>query len=205
MATNKKYKYVHLLWRNEVKFNGPIVQMIDDPQNGFQIEDHVFITPHVNVYEALKDYGNVKLDDSGKNLFNVYAECCNWIISHSIRSIWDVLTIKKKNLHKIIWRSWGGYIAGFRLHDGQVFQNAAKRLINGYYTRMVNGFAAIGYANVVDVVDIRKTFKDISLYRMPYATRGRYDILAETMKLPPREDGYVHVLLGHRSDSYLIF
>ena len=64
----KLSKYIHLLNANELKFQKPLVAFINDPNNGFAISDHLFVTPHETVFDNLREYPNVRLDLSDEHL-----------------------------------------------------------------------------------------------------------------------------------------
>ena len=53
----RHYKYIHIFWHDDLKFSTRIVQMINDQSNGFTVADHLFVTPYLRVYNALKDFG----------------------------------------------------------------------------------------------------------------------------------------------------
>lgn len=198
------YKYIHLLWSNELKFNGPVVKLINKLENNLKPEEHAFITRHEQVYKALKDYGNVFLDDNNKNLFNTYADSCNWLISHGYPEKQIVLMIKKKAKRKIVYRYWGGRRNPKKMIKGQPIRNLVRRGINSAYNyffrKTYEDLPLIGIANIVDTIDLRKLLKNTPLMRMPYIGEGRQDALLKTKQKHTRSDGYLHVLIGHRSE-----
>lgn len=61
MNLNKKfyYKYIHLLYGHDTKFSKLLIRIITNPQNGFIVDEHLFITMYQNVYNELKSFGNV--------------------------------------------------------------------------------------------------------------------------------------------------
>jgi len=198
MRKDKLAKYIHILWRNETKFNGALVDLIDNPQYEFNSDNHLFITPNQDVYDALSKYKNVVLDKKKENLFNRYAGRCDWIISHSNLSIKDFLFAKRSSLNNIIYRYWGGGIAGFKTSQAFSAKNFLKIVLNIWYRHKIKQLAAIGIANVVDTIDIRKTFKNIPLYLFPYATADSYNDLLTVKNIPGQQNECLNVLLGHR-------
>ena len=47
---DKKYKYVHVFWRSDLKFNPKIVKMICNFDNNFDPSEHLFVTPYARDY-----------------------------------------------------------------------------------------------------------------------------------------------------------
>ena len=80
-------KYIHLMYGHDTKFNKLLIDFILDSDNGFDKRQHLFVTPYKNVYDNLKHYDNVVLDESGKNLYKIYYKHCNLIISHSSETL----------------------------------------------------------------------------------------------------------------------
>jgi hypothetical protein len=194
-----KAKYIHIFFRNELKFNGRVIQMINDQSNDFNPKDHLFVTSYQDVYDELvANYKNIEIAPKGINLLNEYASQCKWIIAHSFDNINTVLKANKSALKKTIYRYWGGAISGFQYEKGNVLKNIAKLIVNVFYRSKIKNLAGIGIANTVDVIDIRKTFKDIPLFKVPYAIVGNFASLEKTKSSSKRTDGVVKVLLGHR-------
>ena len=197
-----KVKYVHLLWRNENKFNDKVIRLINDPGNGFNVEDHLFVFNCKSAYDKCTVKAeNVILDES-RNLFQKYGKSCDWIISHAIRAKVDLLLCPKKYLKKVIFRYWGGQISGFGESNSKGIKRLIKKVLAVFYQRKLNQLAAIGIANDVDVVHIRKSLKKTPLYPLPYSTPDGYDIFLQTKA---KQVGYTfekcNVLLGHRGTS----
>lgn len=195
--TDYKAKYIHIIYRNEVKFSKSLVSFLNEPSVGLSPEQHMFITPHKKVYEELKSYGNVFLDTSNKCLINKYAPLCDWIICHSFYDFKDVFKIKHKYLKKILFRYWGGGF-GFQYKKGQLLQNLVKIPANIILKKRFNTFAAIGIAKNVDKLNLENSLKTDRFYHMPYARLKADEILTDVKNNPPEKDGIINVALYHR-------
>ncbi len=190
-------KYVHIIYRNEVKFSHSLVSFINEPSIGLSPEQHMFITPHKMVYEELKSYGNVVLDTSKGCLINKYAPLCDWIICHSFYDFKDVFKIKHKYLKKILFRYWGGGF-GFQYKKGQLLQNLVKIPANIILKKRFNTFAAIGIVKNVDKINLENKLKTERFYLMPYARLKADEIRTHAKNNPPEKDGITNVALYHR-------
>ena len=90
MATrNRKYKYVHVFWHQSLIFDLKIVEMIYHPNNSFAPDDHLFVTPYEDVYNAIvnMEYVNkehVLLVKNSLNLINKLENLGDWFILHSL-------------------------------------------------------------------------------------------------------------------------
>ena len=96
------YKYIHLLYGHDTKFSKSLIALINDKRNDFVASDHLFVTPFQNVYEELKDFGNIILDCSNKNLYRKYYKQCLLIISHGGEKTLRLLLTPKKIKKKIV-------------------------------------------------------------------------------------------------------
>ena len=194
-----KTKYIHLLLVDELKFIPRIVNLINDSKNNLCPENHTFITPYTKVYEALKHYPNVELDVSNDNLYTKYADRCDWIFSHGMIPKKQVLTTSKAVLGKVIYRYWGGStVTSSYPSFNRPIKYIKSKLKRALFCRIYGSFAAIGVANVTDVLDLSRILKNTKFYRMPYPVSNGYEIIQNMKRRAPRNDGYVNVLLGHR-------
>lgn len=193
----KKFKYVHILWRNDEKFNIRIVRFINEITSEFNSKDHLFVTPHQKVYDAIKMYDNTLLDTDKEYLTNKYAPLCDWVISHAVISFIDIFKIKRKYLKKVLYRYWGGGF-GFQYKKGQFIQNLVKILANIELKRRFNSFAAIGIAKNVDIINLQDKLKTDRYYRMPYTDFRSESILEKVKGEMVEKDGVVNVALYHR-------
>lgn len=203
MKNSKHYKYIHIIWGNELKFFSRLVEIINRPENRLQPEEHLFVTPYTEVYEALKDKGtfefiNIKNKRSG-NIVNLYGSRGDWIFIHNICSPSEGLKIKRKYLNKIIWRTWGSDV-GYSLSTGNTIKRMLKRTINYFWKKAVRSFYAVGVANIVDKLDITKRYGQLNFVSVPYAAEGGYDSLLEAKENMAEHKG-INVLIGHSGYS----
>ena len=170
----KHYKYIHIFWHDEVIFNPRIPEMICDPLNRFSPEEHLFVTPHKRVYEAIMLFPNTILleaDNSRRmNLVNQVAPYADWIFINLLPGWKNTLNIKKKYQRKIIWRTWGSEF-GFVNREGQIFRNCVKSIIRFFIRRAVKRFYAVGVENIVDEIDIYEKFGKVNTIRYPYPNK----------------------------------
>lgn len=193
-------KYIHIFFRDELKFNERVVKMVNDSHNGFNIEEHLFVTPFRNIYDELNsNYNNIELAPQKVNLLNFYSKRGKWIISHSFKDITTVLTANNKSLSKTIYRFWGGGdMSGYQLKHGCCIENIVKRVLNRIYRHKMSKLACIGIANTVDVIVIRRIFKQIPLMVLPYAVNGMFNSLKKIKESELKVGDRVNILLGHR-------
>lgn len=195
--TDCKAKYIHIIYRNELKFSHSLVNFINEPSTELCAEQHLFITPHKKVYEELKSFGNVFLDTSNKCLINKYAPLCDWIICHSFYDFKDVFKIKRKYLRRILFRYWGGGF-GFQYKKGQLIRNLVKIPANIILRKRFDSFAAIGIVKNVDVLNLKGKLKTDKFYLMPYARLEADKVREDAKNNPLEKDGILNVSLYHR-------
>lgn len=197
----KTYKYIHIFYKDETKFNPRIVELINEKSNGFIPEEHLFVTQYKTVYDKISQYSNTYYVERDKkrdpSIINECAERGNWIIVHSMPSIQDCLKIKDKYCSKIIWRTWGHDVT-YTYYKGQFIKNTLKHIVEYFWKRKVRKFYAIGIANIVDQVDIRKQFGNVRCYRLPYAQkRDENKILSLKKACTKKNRDTLNILLGH--------
>lgn len=193
-------KYIHFLLANELKFTSRVVELIANPDNGLEPEKHLFITPYPKVYEALKKYGRVVLDTKKGNLYNRYYRRCDWMFTHGLLPKPLVFTTKNAAMKKLIYRYWGGSVTTFLTEKtGSAVKDCVNKLKVALFKWFYNRLAAIGIANVTDVIDLSRLLPNQRFFRMPYAATNTYpELVAAKQQIRPAEDGKMHVLLGHR-------
>lgn len=192
-----KAKYIHIIYRNEAKFSTRVVDFLNNSATGLDPSQHLFVTPHKNVFEVVTNYDNVLLDTGEENLINKYAPQCDWIICHSFINFKDAFKIERKYLKKILFRYWGGGF-GFQYKKGQFIQNLVKVLANIELRRRFNSFAAIGIAKNVDIINLRDKLKSDRYYYMPYTDLNSESILERVRDKGVASDGILNVALYHR-------
>lgn len=49
----KNAKYLHIIWHPDLKFIPKLIKMINEEDSYFNLEEHIFITPHKKVYDEM--------------------------------------------------------------------------------------------------------------------------------------------------------
>lgn len=169
-----EHKYTHLLLHKGPKFNEALVKMVHDKRNIFFQEEHLFVTPYKETQESLSQYGVVFDPRAIYQLMNYYAKTSEWVFIHDIRKPWHLLLVKKKNLKKMIWRTWGSdAIIAYR-GENQVKRYIARMVscfINKPIKQRIRQFRAIGIANTIDQIDIENRFGKVTVFPLGYPQR----------------------------------
>lgn len=193
-------KYIHLLYGHDTKFSGLLLKFFNDAKNGFDISQHLFVTPYKNVFDELHEYPNVIFDDSGKNLYIRYYRHCDLMISHSSEPLSRILLTPPSVKRKVVYRYWGGLQISQQASESNASLKiwVKKQIIKwSFYD-----FAAIGVANSTDINDLSRILKkDTRYYRLSYTSNDYYVIaekLKEEMATPKVSRHKTKVLLGHR-------
>ena len=194
----KQYKYIHFLWANETKFNIPIAKIVS--QKELSPESSLIVTPHLEVYEAIKDYGNVVLDQDKRNLFNKYYSHGDWLFSHGFPKSFNRYFIYPWVKRRIVYRYWGGRRCFNYKDRSHYFYNSFlwiyKLAYDCLFRFFYDGMALIGTNGLVDDIDLSSLIKKSKLMFMPVG-RGGNPLLPLP---PPNNNEKLHILIGHRSD-----
>lgn len=197
----KKYKYVHLLWQGNAHFNKIVVDLISDTDNGFNVDEHLFVTPYKHIYNEINTCANVIFEQEIKpqsaELVNKYADKADWIFLHGMTGISEALKIKSKNRRKIIWRTWGHDVDGYQYKTGDFLKNAVKRFLNWRWRREVRSFKLVGGSNIVDQISIRNKFGNIKAVSINYPTKNNLKTLENAKNKTKAERKNIKVLVGH--------
>ena len=192
-----------------VQFNLNIVEMYNNVDNNFNINEVLFITPHKKVYQAISKYNNVVYYPIKKNRFariiNEYAPKGEWLFIHSLPFWNETLKIRRKYWKKIIWRTWGGEFSYLRTKPDQPVKNLIKSIIHFLIKYEVRRFRAVGVNNAVDELDIHERFGDVSTLIMPYPNKTS-TINNEAKKIPQCDADTLNVMIGHScflSDNHI--
>ena len=200
----KRFRYIHLIWADEMKFSRPLVEMFRDNRNLLKSDEHAFVTPHRDICDALKPEGNVYLDESGENLFNKYAPLCSYVISHDFPSKKIVFGIRRRYRNRIVYRYWGGRRYMLSAKQKNILRRIYANIYNSLYKRafryIYDGLALIGISNLVDEIDLAPFIRRTPLMMMPYPDEKEYEMVQET-KNKIRKSGPLRVLVGHKSTS----
>ncbi len=209
---SRRCVFIHLLGIDDVKFFRKLVNLISDKSNGFDVSQHLFVTPFERVYNELKDCGNIELIKSEKkvltaDIVNDCAQRCEWLFVHHMCKPLEVLKIKKKNRKKILWRTWGDD-AGYPYSKCLSIKSFFKLIINLVTRCVYQDFYAVGIANGVDIIDIKKKIGTMKMYRMPYAEKNTYNILTKIAceKMQDENSKPLRMVIGHsgyRNDNHI--
>lgn len=200
---NKKYKYVHILWHDELKFSTTIVNFFNESDTGIDNSQHYFVTPYEAVYNGLKQYDNieyipVKNVDSAE-IVNIVGKYADWIFLHNSCNRKGIIAIKHKYAKKIIWRYWGARrLQTIPYADKKKFlKNLAIWLMNKLVYKQIHRFRAIGVANFVDITELKKSFGDHNYIRVPYPRKNGLEKLELVRSYPDTNDGIYRIMIGH--------
>ena len=203
----ERAKYIHLMYGKDLKFIGPMIAMFFDPEAGFNINEHLFITPYKNVYSDLYPYkASVILDESGVNLLKKYAGSCKWLIAHGSPPKKQVIFTSRKILAKTIFRYWGGSrTTHIKLNSLKPIHYLPGLIKIKLFKYILQSYAAIGVANQADVIDLTNILStETDFYMLDYKDREQCDsLIAILNKLSflSKEKDTFNVLLGHRGKS----
>ena len=203
----KHYRYIHFLWANELKFNEPLVKMFTKLENGFDMDEVLFVTPNQYVFDSLSNFGHFVLEKgrTASEIINEYANYCDWFFSHGIPNKIETLKIKRRFFKKAIWRTWGGSRTKSHWDKYHPIDSLINKMKDGLYYlfyRYTYGCSpAIGIANVVDEIDLAEWgwAKHTTLLKIGYAHEGILNML-EKAKLNAKHDGRLRVLVGHQGN-----
>ena len=200
----KHYKYVHIFHRSDTFFSLGLVRLISSNMN-LKPSEHLYVTQHKEVYDQVKEYGNVVLYDKfqSKNdslitvhMVNEYGKYCDWIFMHSLCRPIYFLMIHKKLVSKIIWRTWG-HDTRIQYNKGEYLKNCIKKICKPLWKSRLKRLKAIGIANVVDEIDL-SWIKGAHFIMMPYSSgTGRSELLQLRNVSIHNTPNVINVQIGH--------
>lgn len=201
---NYKYKYVHFLWANEFKFIMPLVKMFNNKENGFNLDEHLFVTTKQQVYDEMKIYQNIVLEKgSASAIINKYGSCSKWMFSHGFPSNIELLKIKRKYLKIFICRTWGGSRNkskwSFRRPINSMKNYVLDRAYFLFYRYTLGCSKAVGIGNIVDELDLSEWHwaDKTKLIRIDYPRENVDEILAKARE-KKANNNVIKVLVGHQ-------
>ena len=194
------HKYTHILWQNELKFTTRIVKFMSENHETLESSEHFFVTPFYEVYDSLKEYGNIAyihLDNPySAEIINTVGRCSKWIFLHNICSPIELLKVHPKYIKRIIWRSWGGGGLSKIPLGENMLKNTIKKIINKEVQRRIHNFKIIGVANCVDVVELTKKFGHNNYMIQPYSLNDISEMLSR-VENEHKTDETINVMIGH--------
>lgn len=199
----KEYKYIHFLGGKDskMKFYPQIIRMIDNPQNGFNPDDHLFVTSDKNLCELFSgrrhiEYIHVYNGNSAK-VFNTFANRGEWLFVHCMPATLHALFINPKYHKRIIWRTWGSD-GRFKYREGSLVKNLIKKnILEMLWKKEVKRFRAIGIGNLIDFIDIKHRFGEVPMYRLGYLGPERDDLVKRLRHGFQKDSSTVNILIGH--------
>lgn len=194
------YKYIHFFMVNETIYSIRTIKMINDLTNGFNLDEHLFVTAHQELYDKIHEYPNTELvrveNPISADVINNYIDRGEWFILHSLPPVEEVFKINPKLWKKIIWRTWG-HDTGIEYIKGEHYYNIKRYIKNKYFRFIVRHFKVVGIANLVDDVDISSRFGDVKMYPLGYLNPEKDEILEHIKNNFHKSDKTMNILLGH--------
>lgn len=187
--------YLHILGHCELKFNKTLVEEINISVFPFKKEEHLFITPHWDVYFALKKYDNVYFVSKwNAERLNQLAYLGEWIFFHSLNFDQNERSkILETVASRIIWRTWGHDIINYKKYICEEINPDKKEILKKSYA-VIRRFYAIGGGNEIDLININESIGSVKFFRMPYS----FDNIPDEFKMnKERKSGPVRILVGH--------
>ena len=199
---DKHYKYIHILFHDELKFSRYLLDFFHDEETGIDNSEHYFVTPHKSVYEGLKEYDNVEYIPVKKahsaEIVNKVGKYCDWIFIHSNCNFTGIISIRRKYAKKIIWRYWGARALQKIPYEKNLIRNIAIFIVNKLVYAQVHRFKIVGIANDVDIIELEKTFGKLNYMREPYPVKGAYEYTQSLINnVNPQKDSYYRIMIGH--------
>lgn len=195
-------KYLHVLWFDESRFNGMLIDKINNTPAFFDKSEHLFVTPHERTFKSFSCIDNIELvrvkNKEGADVINAVGSRCDWIIMHGICNWIEILRIRPKYLHKIIWRTWGGNKVSTSFSSKRILRMQIKKGLYSIAVNRVNKFAAVGIHNIVDKYELKGIIKKPPMYVLPYWQKGRDEILRKILQNKQKHDQKeINVMIGH--------
>lgn len=196
------YKFIHIFWGEDLKFTPNFVETINDPEAGFDVNEHLFVSRGPKLYAVLKKYNNVIIDTTSSIMINKYAPQCQALILHGLPSVREILFSKNKYKRKTICRSWGGNRI-IKEYRGTLFNNIITYCENMFVKLFFNfrfgKFRALGVGNIVDEIDIKKINPQIKLITFDgYSPKSDITELELESRRIKETNGVTNILVGHR-------
>ena len=189
---------------NDLKFIPHLPSVFNNPENGLNGHEHLFITPHMRVFDIISEYTNVEFctaeGQTCSSLINKYGDRGDWLFVHGMSYPGDTLKIKNKYIGKVIWRTWGHDIAAvnyFLPEKGQFFRNIKKKIVLTLWRKKVSEMYAIGVGNNIDVLAVERVFGKMHTCFLSYADKKNYEELLKIKCAPTQKNDIPKILLGH--------
>lgn len=202
----KNAKYLHIIWHPDLKFIPKLIKMINEEDSYFNLEEHIFITPHKKVYDEMsKKYEIYLCGNEQENLINKYGEYGQWIFVHAINcSKLKLILTKNKYAKKVIWRTWGHDIRPLEYYNYRGIKKILFHFIWKAYIEKVHRFHMIGVANDIDLVNVNNTFGEMDSCILGYGYDPIKDNLLDKLKnnIENRKEKSLRILIGHSASKW---
>lgn len=202
-----EYKYIHLFPFNENRFYENLILMFMEPENGFNISEHLFVTPHQSVFNELRKYGCVEFfsckskKEKYLEMIRAYAPKGRWLFMHAICSPKQLLQVPNRILRKTIWRTWGGADTQLR-YESNLIRNAFKQfVIKPLWIRKIKRFKAFGGTPLYDKIELSDLLKDKSLkvFKLEYPCKNeRFEFSMTSLD----DNNKFRVMVGHSATTH---
>ena len=205
---NKRIKYIHLLWRSSENFSKRLYYSAKVYSDVFREDENLFVTNLQDFYRSAK---NCERDDlvfvatkkkQPASLINYLCDHCDFLFVHCMcMPPIQVLLIKKKNLKKLVWRTWGGDIGYHVNFDGSI-SDKIKAFANHVLAKRYKKIRVIGIANLVDRLVFNQISNDYNFFYLSYLGRDnkQLEYLNKLANVSPKKD-YVAIMVGHSGFS----
>ncbi len=198
-----KYKYVHLMLHNGKRFNYNLVSAVHTMPDVFDEKEHCFVTPHQELYDEIKDFGQTILDKRRAfELINAYGGECEWLFVHSMCPPIQLLKVKRKYIGKICWRTWG-HDVGYIVNPTDSFvKKCLKKFLTLITLNRYRNMKLIGTGNYIDTMNVRQKLGcKQKAVRMPYLSE-KTDIARIVAELPPEKTrDEFNILIEHSGND----
>lgn len=209
-------KYVHIMPHGNAEHNGSVINLINDTDNQFNHEEHMFVILKENVYNSFANYDNtVFWNGSTVDALNEYENKCDYIFLHSLSlGFKDYIKLKKNTVRKIIWIVWSFdlYMNEIKVHSVKDILRKCRQkayfLQKKHYVRMFNG---IGIGFKYDAFEIiRRYGADVNIYKLPYGyVKHNMKRLEQAVNMQGGsaddndENKPVRIMIGHSAYRFL--
>ena len=197
-------KFIHIIYHPDLKFIPKFVERINTHPDYFDANDHLFVTKHKVIFDALKGFDNVELYSEKENPINKYGAYCDNLILHALPDKkMEIIKSKNKYLKKVIWRTWG-HDAVKPNFDCGFIKGILKRIYWRAFSKKIKKFKMVAVANAIDEYAIKELFgkmKTCSLYYGANADDNLLPRLEEIAKSISSKPQKPYRILGSHSGS----
>ena len=194
---NKQFEIIHLFWNKGPHFPALFINSVYTIGGGGYYKQ-AFVTPHLEVYNCIKEHENVFLHKEKKcrfsNVVKYIAGHCRWIILHDIGPQREVICIPNSILKRTIWRTWGGNKIRTKQGVGDTFlSNIVHNGLSKMACWKLKMLYCIGVENLIDQIELEEIIGHANYRRLTYFTGNKtYPVIIKG----GRKDR-LNILVGH--------